>query len=139
MGNLSAEIGTLPSRLDVGEWPRFANDPLLKASWEQLVKGRPMPVVPEMRALWDVMRPGHAARRQRIGESRRGRTRDAGGAVAEDRGDEDVNRRAAIALFLGAVGPGHGLIVVWPFIYNLWLSTTNLGLYTIKHGPTSSA
>lgn len=58
VGNLSAEIGTLPSRLDVGEWPRIANDPLLNASWEQLKKGRAMPVVPEMRALWDVMRPG---------------------------------------------------------------------------------
>ncbi|HKK70968.1 MAG TPA: sugar ABC transporter permease [Candidatus Krumholzibacteria bacterium] len=46
-----------------------------------------------------------------------------------------MNRRAAIALFLVPSALVMGLIVVWPFIYNLWLSTTNLGLYTIKHGP----
>jgi arabinogalactan oligomer/maltooligosaccharide transport system permease protein len=28
------------------------------------------------------------------------------------------------------------LIVAWPFAYNLWLSTTNLGLYTIRDGPS---
>ena len=56
--NVSAELGTLPSRHDVAEWPRLQGDATLQASWAQLVEGRLMPVVPEMRVLWDVMRPG---------------------------------------------------------------------------------
>jgi arabinogalactan oligomer/maltooligosaccharide transport system permease protein len=28
------------------------------------------------------------------------------------------------------------LIVGWPFLYNLWISMTNLGLYTIRDGPS---
>ena len=57
VGKISAELGTLPSRHDVAEWPSLQEDPTLQASWAQLVKGRLMPVVPEMRVLWDVMRP----------------------------------------------------------------------------------
>lgn len=57
VGRIASELGTLPSRRDVAEWPRLQDDPTLQASWEQLVKGRLMPVVPEMRVLWDVMRP----------------------------------------------------------------------------------
>lgn len=57
VGGISAELGTLPSRHDVARWPLLQEDPTLQASWEQLVKGRLMPVVPEMRVLWDVMRP----------------------------------------------------------------------------------
>lgn len=58
VGAISAQLGTLPSRHDVGAWPLMQGDPTLQASWAQLVKGRLMPVVPEMRVLWDVMRPG---------------------------------------------------------------------------------
>jgi maltose-binding protein MalE len=58
VARVSGELGALPPRFDVGEWPRIKEDPTLRASWEQLVKGRPMPIVPEMRVLWDVMRPG---------------------------------------------------------------------------------
>ena len=45
-----------------------------------------------------------------------------------------MSRRGAIALFLVPSGLVMGLIVLWPFLYNLWLSTTNLGLYTIRDG-----
>jgi maltose-binding protein MalE len=58
VGRVSAELGALPSRTDVAQWPRLQGDPTLEASWEQLTRGRLMPVVPEMRVLWDVMRPG---------------------------------------------------------------------------------
>ena len=58
VGRISDRLGALPSRVDVGEWPRIANNPALAASWEQLRHGRSMPLVPEMRAIWDVMRPG---------------------------------------------------------------------------------
>lgn len=58
VGALSTGIGSLPSRHDVARWPAVAQDPTVRASWEQLQKGRLMPVVPEMRVIWDVMRPG---------------------------------------------------------------------------------
>lgn len=58
VGRLSKELGTLPPRIDVAEWPLVKGDATLQASWDQLVKGRLMPVVPEMRVIWDVMRPG---------------------------------------------------------------------------------
>jgi maltose-binding protein MalE len=58
VGHISQELGTLPSRQDVSDWPRLQDNPTLRASWDQLVRGRLMPVVPEMRVLWDVMRPG---------------------------------------------------------------------------------
>lgn len=46
-----------------------------------------------------------------------------------------MSRRGTLLLFLVPSGLVLGLIVVWPFLYNLWLSTTNLGLYTIRDGP----
>lgn len=58
VGRMSRELGTLPPRFDVAEWPLIKGDVTLQASWDQLVKGRLMPVVPEMRVIWDVMRPG---------------------------------------------------------------------------------
>ncbi len=58
VGEVSTRLGALPSRTDVARWPRLREDPTLQASWNQLVHGRLMPVVPEMRVLWDVMRPG---------------------------------------------------------------------------------
>ena len=49
-----------------------------------------------------------------------------------------LQRRAVIWGTVGAivVRSSLTLIVVWPFVYNLWLSVTNLGLYTIKDGPS---
>jgi arabinogalactan oligomer / maltooligosaccharide transport system permease protein len=47
-----------------------------------------------------------------------------------------VSRRGTLLLFLVPPALVMGLIVVWPFVYNLWLSTTNLGLYTIRDGPS---
>ena len=59
VGEVSRELGALPSREDVAAWPMIASDPVLKVSWSQLEKGRPMPVVPEMRVIWDVLRPAY--------------------------------------------------------------------------------
>ena len=56
---MSKELGALPSREDVAAWPMIVSDPILKASWAQLEKGRPMPVVPQMRIIWDVIRPAY--------------------------------------------------------------------------------
>lgn len=59
IGEVSKDLGALPSREDVAHWPMIVDDPILKASWAQLEKGRPMPVVPQMRIIWDVIRPAY--------------------------------------------------------------------------------
>ncbi len=45
-----------------------------------------------------------------------------------------MSRRTALLLFLGPSALVLGLIVLWPFVYNFWISLTNLGLYTIRDG-----
>ncbi|AGB40096.1 maltose-binding periplasmic protein [Halobacteroides halobius DSM 5150] len=47
----------LPSNKVVYDLPVIKNNPVMKVSGEQLRKGRAMPVVPEMRAVWDAIRP----------------------------------------------------------------------------------
>lgn len=55
---MAVELGILPSSRDAYADSAIANDPTLQASREAFELGRRMPVVPEMRVLWDVMRPG---------------------------------------------------------------------------------
>jgi arabinogalactan oligomer/maltooligosaccharide transport system permease protein len=53
---LAERISALPSRLSVRKSPVVEADPLLRASPEILDKGMPMPIVPEVRAVWDALR-----------------------------------------------------------------------------------
>lgn len=50
-------LGVLPSVKDAYQDPVIANDPTLRESQRAFELGRRMPVVPEMRVIWDVMRP----------------------------------------------------------------------------------
>jgi arabinogalactan oligomer/maltooligosaccharide transport system permease protein len=50
-------VRILPARKKLLEDPLIHQDPTLRASKEQLDRGRIMPVVTEMRAVWDAMRP----------------------------------------------------------------------------------
>lgn len=50
-------VKILPSRKALLDDPLMQSDPTLKASKAQLANGRIMPVVTEMRAVWDAMRP----------------------------------------------------------------------------------
>jgi arabinogalactan oligomer/maltooligosaccharide transport system permease protein len=50
-------VKILPSRKALLEDPLMLSDPTLRASKAQLANGRIMPVVTEMRATWDAMRP----------------------------------------------------------------------------------
>ncbi len=50
-------LGILPSTKEAYDNADLSADPLLQASKQAIEKGRRMPVVPEMRVLWDVMRP----------------------------------------------------------------------------------
>lgn len=52
-----AELKTLPSRKALLEDPIVQQDPTLNASVRQMQNSRPMPVVAELRAVWDAMRP----------------------------------------------------------------------------------
>lgn len=52
-----ADLLILPSRREALASPRVAGNALLAASRDQYDAGRRMPVVPEMRAIWDAMRP----------------------------------------------------------------------------------
>lgn len=51
-------LGILPSSRAAYQDTTLLNDPILSASIEAFDKGRRMPVVPEMRVIWDAMRPG---------------------------------------------------------------------------------
>ncbi len=51
------KVGTLPARKTAYTVPAVAENALLYASSQQVEVGKRMPVVPEMRAIWDAMRP----------------------------------------------------------------------------------
>ncbi len=55
------ELKILPSRQSLLEDPFIQDDPTLAVSAEQMRRGRAMPVVPELRAVWDSMRPSYQA------------------------------------------------------------------------------
>lgn len=49
----------IPSKLAAREDSIFTSDPLMEGAVAQLEVGRPMPIVPELRAIWDAMRPSY--------------------------------------------------------------------------------
>lgn len=53
--------GTIPSRLDALQDTIVVNNIIISSSRYQLDVCRPMPVVPELRAIWDAMRPSYQA------------------------------------------------------------------------------
>ncbi len=56
-----AEVGTLPSALGLRNQPLVKNNPLLMASAKVMAHGQPMPMVPEVRAVWDALRKHYQA------------------------------------------------------------------------------
>ncbi len=59
--NFMAKLKTLPSRKSLLDDPLLKEDPTLMASAQQMRNGRAMPVVAELRAIWDSMRPHYQA------------------------------------------------------------------------------
>ncbi len=51
------EVKSAPSLKVLAEDPVIKNDPVLKISAKQIKVGHLMPIIPEMRAVWDAMRP----------------------------------------------------------------------------------
>jgi maltose-binding protein MalE len=55
------ELNIMPTRIDVLSYPDLIDNDILKNSEEQIEKGKPMPIVSELRAIWDAMRPNYQA------------------------------------------------------------------------------
>lgn len=55
------ELNTAPTLKSLYQNPAIVDNEILKNSLLQILRGRPMPVVPEMRAVWDAMRPAYQA------------------------------------------------------------------------------
>ncbi len=53
------KMKTIPSRIDAMEDPVVQGDEFIRVSIEQARVGRPMPVDPELRAIWDTLRPNY--------------------------------------------------------------------------------
>ncbi len=51
----------MPTRREAVASRFVQEDEILRNSATQIKQGRPMPVVPELRAIWDSMRPGYQA------------------------------------------------------------------------------
>ncbi|MGA9117607.1 MAG: extracellular solute-binding protein [Bacteroidota bacterium] len=54
-------LSTMPTRREALQSEYVQNDETLRNSARQIEQGRPMPVVPELRAIWDAMRPAYQA------------------------------------------------------------------------------
>jgi len=54
-------LGTIPSNLEARNNKIVIDNEIVKASMSQLEVGRPMPVFPELRPIWDAMRPPYQA------------------------------------------------------------------------------
>jgi arabinogalactan oligomer / maltooligosaccharide transport system permease protein len=55
------QLNTMPTRKALYEYPQIKNNEILKNSQLQIDRGKAMPVVPELRAVWDAMRPNYQA------------------------------------------------------------------------------
>ncbi|MCF7808391.1 MAG: extracellular solute-binding protein [Candidatus Marinimicrobia bacterium] len=55
----ASRLATIPTLLAVREHPDIANDPIIRTSIEQVQRGKAMPISPQMRAIWDAMRPAY--------------------------------------------------------------------------------
>jgi arabinogalactan oligomer/maltooligosaccharide transport system permease protein len=54
-------LNTMPTRREAVQSEFVQEDDILRNSAMQIERGRPMPVVPELRAIWDAMRPSYQA------------------------------------------------------------------------------
>jgi maltose-binding protein MalE len=54
-------LNTAPTLKSLYDNPEIRSNEILQNSLLQIERGRPMPVVPQMRAVWDAMRPSYQA------------------------------------------------------------------------------
>lgn len=58
---IAVELNVIPTRKEVFEYNDVKSNEILKNSLVQIERGKPMPVVPELRAIWDAMKPNYQA------------------------------------------------------------------------------
>ncbi|MDI6802621.1 MAG: extracellular solute-binding protein [Bacteroidota bacterium] len=58
---ITTKLNTMPTLIELYEDPFFKNNEIMVNSQLQIDRGRAMPVVPELRAIWDAMRPSYQA------------------------------------------------------------------------------
>ncbi len=80
----SLEVKTFPSRKEVYENPKLLEDEILIHSKKQIDEGIPLPIVTEMRAIWDAMRPSYQA--------------VLGGAITPERAARNMQRDAELKI-----------------------------------------
>lgn len=163
------KVSTFPSRLSARSSPIVLNDPLLKQSEPVIERGTLMPIVPELRAVWDALRtqyqgvlggsvtPSSAARIaqsealkqiQTMNEIRKPDfqavvvqvifgvlalyllyliSKQIKPVLADLRGPQRLGY-----LFLAPAALIVVLVILFPFLYNMTISFSNLGLRTFN-------
>lgn len=58
---VTKKLNTMPTQKELYNDPFIKNDEIMVNSQLQIERGKPMPVVPELRAIWDAMRPSYQA------------------------------------------------------------------------------
>jgi len=162
------QLNTFPTRKEVYQDPFILKDEILQNSQKQIEFGKPMPIVSEMRAIWDAMRPSYqAVLGGTIGPEQAAiqMQKDAVKKIAELK--EDVTSESAEQIFFIIAGIGifiliilsrktcisfiltfkenrfayffllpalivMGLVIFYPFFYNVVLSLSNMNLRHIS-------
>ncbi len=118
----SQRLKTIPSSLAAQNDPRVLDDPIIRVSIEQVRLGKASPLVPEMRAVWDAMRPPYqnvlggnmtakaaAREQQRLAEQK----------IREmNEGSEEDTADPAIGVAFQGVGVLAGLLALFFLIRN---------------------
>ncbi|NQV15213.1 extracellular solute-binding protein [bacterium] len=55
----ASRLATIPTRIEVRNRPEILGNPIIQTSIEQVQHGKAMPISPQMRAIWDAMRPAY--------------------------------------------------------------------------------
>jgi maltose-binding protein MalE len=86
---ITSELKILPALTSLYDDDELLTDPIIRGSMDQAKHGRQMPVVPEMRAIWDAMRPFYQSvmgGKQDPAEAAKGMQEQAVKKIAEMRG-----------------------------------------------------
>ena len=162
--DFTKRLKTLPARKSLLDDPILTSDPTLLASAQQMQNGTMSPVVPELRAIWDAMRPPyqellggsmtaaeaasamHADAIKRIAQmnaspqptgAARGLQVAAvlllGGLIYWQRSNwaqliHDIKNKPFAYLLIGPAMIVIALTIVYPFVYNVILSFSNMSL-----------
>jgi arabinogalactan oligomer/maltooligosaccharide transport system permease protein len=116
------QLKILPSCRTLLDDPLLQQDPTLRASAEQMRRGRAMPVVAELRAIWDSMRPHYQALlggSETPEDAARGMQRDAEDKIRAM--NRELEPTAVVPVFKGLLALG--------LLFLLWWQRRSFGLF----------